>query len=165
MCNTFRSITSWGGKTLIIWCLEPHSSLPLRYCFCVLYLSLALLWLYLPYNFTAASCIVRLTLLRSYSYLQLNANMPEIQHMLVSLVFPKLSFSYCQALFPWVLESPSPLDSIALSLGPITLPCPFPCVEACGILFIALSLNKYEGPHLIHEDSTIIPLHSITLMS
>lgn len=109
------------------------------------------------------SCIVRLTLLTSYSYLQLNANMPEIQHMHISLVFPKFSVT----VRPFFLgyESPSSLVVIALSLGPITLSCPFPCVEARVILFIALSLNTYEGPHLIHEYLMIIPLHSITLMS
>lgn len=88
--------------------------------------------------------------------------MPEIQHMHISLPFSKSSSSYCQACFPWVPWSPSPLISIAFSLVRMASSCLSPCVEACFTFLWYCTLNKYVRSNLTHEYSIIISLHSIT---
>lgn len=119
-----------------------HYKLPLQ-CYCIIfYLPLALPW----YIFTirlhnGKMAYSVLTKKKTYSYLQLNANMPEIQHMHISLPFSKFSSGYCQACFPWVPWSSSPLISIALSLVRMASSCLSPCVEACIIFFMALYLE------------------------
>lgn len=101
---------------------------------------------------------------KTYFYLQLNANTPEIQYIYISLCFPKLSFSYCQACFSWAPWSLYPLIAIALSLGPMASSCSPQVLKLALFFSWHCPLNKYEGPDLIHEYSVIILLHSITLM-